>query len=411
MDYPSDSVPAPELPPDDQQRAVEIKYESVPAKPASASSASQGVSDKPNGAVGGAFWFLATVLLVLTAWWIGPLAVEKYRYAATRGRVQAEYEHAVQRLRNTPLNDLSLAYQLVAQRIRPSVVSVRAGILRSGLTEFLSGGQGSGVVLSTDGYIITNDHVVKNAQYVEVILHDRSKYEAEVVGTDPYTDLAVLKVDAPGLIAADWGDSDKLRVGSMVWAVGSPYGLDQTVTLGILSAKDRGGRESNYQEFLQTDAAVNPGNSGGPLVNAQGQVVGINTSIYGEKFQGISFAVPSSVCRHVYEQITIHGKVSRGFLGVLPDMVTQEDKIKYSLPDLDGAIIRRISRNTPAAGSDLRRNDVIRKWNGNPIRSYTNLYRYIGMTPPFTTATAEILREGKPMVIEVPVGEQTATIE
>ena len=354
--------------------------------------------------LGGLFWFFLPIGLIVAAWYLAPYAVERYHYAATRGRVQAEYENAAKLLKETPLDQVSQAFQLVAQKIRPSVVSIKLAIrTANGLDQ---GNQGSGVVMSADGYILTNQHVVGLADRVLVTLHDRSQHWGQVVGRDQQTDLAVIKVDAPNLIPADWGDSDHLQVGSMVWAVGSPYGLEQTVTSGIISGTERIGREGPFQEFLQTDAAVNPGNSGGPLVNSQGQVVGINTSIYGDSFQGISFAVPSTLCRFVFEELLDDGEVSRGFLGVVPRPVFQHHVSSLNLPDLNGAMINEIDEGTPASRSPLRINDVIRRWNGHPIRQYDSLFRYISMSPPNTYAKVEIIRNGIEKTIEVPVGDR-----
>ena len=359
-------------------------------------------SSSSHSVLGGLFWFLLPFGFIAAAWYLAPYAVERYHYAATRGRVQAEYENAVTMLMDAPLTQVSLASQLVAQKIKPSVVSIKQAVhTRRGVEP---GNQGSGVVLDVEGYIITNQHVVGEAKQVLVTLHDRSEYVGVVVGRDEETDLAVIKIDAPNLLAAEWGESDHLQVGSLVWAVGSPYGLDQTVTSGIVSGMERRGRESRYQEFLQTDAAVNPGNSGGALVNLQGQVVGINTSIYGDRFQGISFAVPSSICRFVFEQLLEKGNVSRGFLGVEPGPISQDQMNYFNLPNLDGALVKKITRGTPAYRSPLRINDVIRSWNGNTVRHWRTLYRYISMSTPNSNANVEILRNGREHTIEVPIG-------
>ena len=173
--------------------------------------------------------------------------------------------------------------------------------------------------MSEEGFILTNEHVVRGAEEIQITLYDRRVYQAKLIGqADSYNDLAVLKIDADDLVPAEWGDSDSLEVGSIVWAIGSPYGLDQTVTSGIISAKNRYDRNQPQQELMQTDSAVNPGNSGGPLVDAMGRVVGINTSIYGEQFQGISFAVPSVQAKFVYEETIKKGYVRRGILGAIP---------------------------------------------------------------------------------------------
>ena len=354
------------------------------------------------GLVGGFFWFLATVVLVLAAWYLGPMAIERYQYAATKGRVAAEYDNAREMLADVPLNDVSLAFQLVAQRIKPSVVSIRAeGVENQRGTT--SGGQGSGVIMSSDGFILTNEHVVSGAKRVIIGLHDRRQFEGVVIGSDAVSDLAVIKIEADGLLPAEWGDSDALSVGSMVWAVGSPYGLEQTVTSGILSAKERGNFKEGTREYLQTDAAVNPGNSGGPLVNVTAQVIGINTSIYGDQFQGISFAIPSSIAQYVFEQIIEDGSVTRSYLGIMPRPVSHSDMTRMELPDLNGAYVDIIPAGGPAQFSDLQVGDVIRAWNGNEIRTYNMLYRFIAMTIPDSQVEVDVLRQGKPIKLRVSV--------
>jgi serine protease Do len=237
------------------------------------------------------------------------------------------------------------------------------------------------------------------------MLDDRRVFPAKLIGTDHRSDLAVLKIDADSLFPAEWGDSEAAEVGSMVWAVGSPYGLEQTVTSGILSAKERLDNSGTSHEFLQTDAAINPGNSGGPLVNARGQVIGINTSIYGETFLGISFAVPSSIARFVFEQIVEQGTVTRGYLGIQPRQVRDLDMKRNGMTDLCGAVIESIPDNGPAWDSDLRPGDVIRRWDGRDIKTYNTIFRYIGMSRPYSVVDVEILREGRPMIVQVKVGE------
>ena len=326
-------------------------------------------------------FFLFTLMITLFAIWIvGPKLVEEYHYAAAIGQARAEHQNAVEQLEMAPLTKVSLAYQLVAQRIKPSVVSLRVfknG--RSGDTE----GIGSGVIFSEDGYLVTNAHVVKDGDKFEVKLYNRHVYYAEMVAIDAASDIAVLKIDAPDLIPAEWGDSDAIDVGSMVWAVGSPYGFQHTITMGILSGKNRPGDvRHSKQSLLQTDAAVNPGNSGGPLVDSEGRVIGINTSIFGETFQGISFAVPSSTAKFVFNEIVEKGKVDRGYLGVYPIPIDSRFADILKVPDLDGARLANVVNDSPAARAGIQRGDIIRRWNGTPIRDERELFRLAESTPP-----------------------------
>ncbi len=360
--------------------------------------------------------FLLASLLFLAAWFVGPRLVEEYQYAFTKGRLRAEYENSVVILDEDPLKKVSMASQLIAQKVKPSVVSIqtvkfeksenrgRREQMRIGPKEFTEG-FGSGVIVSADGHIITNAHVVDRAKKCIVELHDRRVYEAVEIGRDPISDIAVLKIEAEGLIPAAWGDSDSLDVGSIVWAVGSPYRYEQTVTSGIISAKDRPGDSGRVQSLLQTDAAVNPGNSGGPLVSSTGNVIGINTSIYGKTFQGISFAVPSATAKFVYEQIIRYGKVTRGYLGVAPREVQHRSAINLGLPDLEGALLDRVEVNSPAWLGGLRTNDVIRTWNGAPIRNYNAVYRFAEMSAPGTAVEVTLIRGGEEKLANITIGE------
>ena len=364
--------------------------------------------DEADGFLARSIWFFAAMGFVLCIWSIGPEVLESYQYSLTKGKIRAEYEHATAEINDSPLNGVSVAYQLVAQKVRPSVVSIKA-IKRnrqpSGRGSRFVDGQGSGVIMSDEGFILTNEHVISDASHIEVTLYDRRVYEAVVVGkADQYNDLAVLKIEANDLIPAQWGDSDQLEVGSIVWAIGSPFGLDQSVTSGIISAKNRYDTRSPLQELLQTDAAVNPGNSGGPLVDAQGRVVGINASIYGEQFLGISFAVPSVQAKFVYDATIEKGYVPRGRIGVEPVAVYQRDVNRLGLPDINGAKLVRIVRNSPADVSGLQVNDVVREWNGNQIDDYHKLYRFVSMTPPDSTASVKIIRQGIEKEIDIQVG-------
>lgn len=350
---------------------------------------------------GGLYFLFATAATLFGVWFVGPRLVEQYHYAAEIGKSRAQYENAVNQLSDSPLFNVSQAYQLVAQKVRPSVVSINA--IKSHRE---SSGLGSGVVMSTDGYVMTNAHVLEDASRFFVQLDDRRRYEATLIGTDKISDLALLKISAPSLIPAEWGDSEHAEVGSIVWAVGSPYGFQQTVTSGILSGKDRPGEGlSGKQNLLQTDAAVNPGNSGGPLVDSQGRVIGINTSIFGETFQGISFAVPSSTVTFVYQQLKQHGFVTRGYLGVLPAEVDFSDVQRLNLPDLNGAKLSRVLYNSPADRAGIRPNDIIRSWNGTPIKEFKTLFRLAEMTKPTETVLVTLIRDGQEHRTQVTLGE------
>ena len=350
--------------------------------------------------MGGLYFLLASASLMFGIWFIGPRLVEEYHYAATMGRTRGEYDNAVNQLEKMPLGNVSQAYQLVAQRIRPSVVSINAVKSRRD-----GSGLGSGVIMSDDGYIMTNAHVLEGAEHFSVELHDRRRYEATLIGIDTTSDLAVLKISAPNLIPADWGDSEAVNVGSIVWAIGSPYGFQQTVTSGIISGKDRpGDPQHRKQSLLQTDAAVNPGNSGGPLVDAQGQVIGINTSIFGETFQGISFAVPSETAKFVFQELIDNGTVTRGYLGVLPAEVDYHDAVQMQLPDLHGAKLRDVVAGSPAHRAGIRPNDIIRSWNGTDIKEFKNLFRLAETTRPNTLVKVTLLRDGEERQTDVIVG-------
>ena len=353
----------------------------------------------------GTYFFLLTMILTIAvAWLVGPRLVEEYHYAAAIGKARGEYAHAVEQLDQAPLTEVSMAYQMVAQRIRPSVVSVKA-------FKSKDVGFGSGVILSADGYIMSNAHVIKDSNKFQVELYDRRCVTARLIGVDNESDLAVLKIDANNLIPAAWGDSDAIEVGSMVWAIGSPYEFTQTITSGILSGKNRrGDAYHNKQTLLQTDAAVNPGNSGGPLVDIQGKVIGINTSIFGKTFQGISFAVPSSTAEFVFEHLVANQKVRRGYLGLTPGEVSEQRAIKLGLPDLEGAYVHQIEADSPAYNADIRRGDILRRWEGVPIQNFRQVFRFAEGTPVGSEVTVDLWRvNDEGMVIEhttkVTVGE------
>jgi S1-C subfamily serine protease len=369
-------------------------------------------------------WLVTIVSVLLGVYTVIPRFVEEVSYRFTRGKQRAEYENARQLLADAPLADLSIAYQLVSQKVGPAVVHINVEADRPGdvadeaINRFHRfrdfSGQGSGVIVDADGYIVTNLHVVRGADKIQVSLSDGRRVRGELVGVDDETDIAVVKVDAGKLLPADWGDSEAIDVGALVWAVGSPFGLERTVTAGILSAKHRAGLAGTpYQDFLQTDAAVNPGNSGGPLVDAQGQIVGINTAIVGEAYQGISFAVPSAIARGVYERLREKGRVARGWLGVQLAAVPADTADELKLPTARGAMIAGLvnqsGEQSPAQQAGLRKGDIVVRWNENEVTSPASLSTMVAQTEIGTNAKVVVLREGQEQTFNVLLGERPST--
>jgi len=272
-------------------------------------------------------------------------------------------------------------------------------------------GIGSGVIISPDGYIVTNNHVVDGATEVRVTLHDRRILKAKVVGVDKLTDLAVVKVDASDLPSIAWGDSARLVPGQTVLAFGSPFGLSGTLTRGIVSALDR---QNPYRDdarkpggYIQVDAAINPGNSGGPLVNAHGELVGINTFIISNSgsFAGAGFAIPSDMVRSVTTSLIKNGKVEHGFLGISMNDVTPENAHFFNLKDASGAIVAQVTPGSPAARAGLKSGDVIRELNGQKIMDGSALQMAVSEDTPGTQIKLGILRDGNPMTLDVTVGQ------
>jgi Do/DeqQ family serine protease len=270
-------------------------------------------------------------------------------------------------------------------------------------------GLGSGVIVSKDGYILTNNHVVNKATDIEVQLLDGRKIKAKVVGTDKDTDVAVLKITAQDLPAVHFGDSTKARVGDLVFAIGNPFGVGQTVTMGIVSAKSRrmGGRIEHFEDFIQTDAAINPGNSGGALVNANGDVVGINTAILAngsQGNQGIGFAIPINLVRNVMDQLIKSGKVTRGYMGAILQNVTGDLQKQFNLPNAKGALVSQIEAGKPAAQAGLKVGDFITAINGQSIADANDAVIRIIQMSPGTVAHLDVLRDGKQMTINITLG-------
>jgi serine protease Do len=359
--------------------------------------------DMPHGEEGIRLRRLLWIFALLTIVLVAPSVIYRIQYATTLANERARLQVARENLKDFKLDQISAAFRMLAQSVTPSVVNIRTPRGRGE-------GQGSGVIVDKEGYIVTNNHVVEGVRTAEIQLSDGRKGTASVIGADPLTDIAVIKTEMDDLVPAGWGDSDKLEVGDIVWALGSPFGLQKSITFGILSAKERRGITGSrvIQEFLQTDAAVNPGNSGGPLVNAEGKVVGINTAIIGPSYQGISFAVPSALAKASYDQLREHGYVLRGFLGVSPDEVPDQVSQELDIDPGKGVWITKIEPNTPAAKAGIRLYDVILSWNGQDFSDPTLLSRAIAATPIGTEVPVKLARktdEGhKELDVKVKVG-------
>lgn len=340
------------------------------------------------------------------------------------------------------LTALDQAMEAVAAKVTPAVVNVAVTAKTSGdsnitvngepmqnlppgLQQFFGpmfGGQqapqqqiehgvGSGIIISPDGYIVTNDHVVDGATNIKVTLHDRRVLNARVIGVDKLTDLAVIKVDAKDLPTVVWGDSTKLQPGQTVLAFGSPFGYFQfSVTRGIVSAVDRANPYSDDPRkpgnFIQTDAAINPGNSGGPLVNAHGELVGINTFIIsnGGSFAGAGFAIPSQIVRATAEQLIAHGKVEHGYLGISINDVTPDNAHFFKLQDATGAIVSQVTPDSPASQGGLKTGDVISEVNGHRIQNAGDLQVTVSEMSPGTKIAVQVVRDGRPETLNLTVG-------
>ncbi|RTQ35248.1 DegQ family serine endoprotease [Variovorax gossypii] len=266
-------------------------------------------------------------------------------------------------------------------------------------------GVGSGFILTPDGYVMTNAHVVEDASEVLVTLPDKREFKAKIVGADKRTDVAVVKIEATGLPAVKVGDISKLRVGEWVMAIGSPFGLENTVTAGIVSAKQRDTGE--YLPFIQTDVAINPGNSGGPLINMRGEVVGINSQIYSRSggFMGISFSIPIDEAIRVSDQLRTSGRVSRGRIGVQIDQVTKDVAEAIGLGKAQGALVRGVEAGSPGEKAGVEPGDVITKFDGKPIEKPSDLPRLVGNTKPGTKSTLTVFRRGASRDLSVTIAE------
>jgi serine protease Do len=266
---------------------------------------------------------------------------------------------------------------------------------------------GSGFIISQDGYVLTNAHVVEGADEITVKFTDKREFKAKVIGADKRTDIALIKIDATGLPAVRFGDPAKLKVGEWVVAIGSPFGFENTVTAGIVSAKGRSLPQENFVPFIQTDVAINPGNSGGPLFNMRGEVVGINSQIYSRTggFMGLSFAIPADVAIDVQKQLKEKGRVARGRIGVVIQEVTRDLATSFGLDKPRGALVNSVEKGSPADKAGVEATDIIVSFDGKSVESSSDLPRIVGSTRPGSTSTVEVWRKGTTKKLSLTVGE------
>ena len=330
--------------------------------------------------------------------------------------------------------NLSLAFEQVASTIRPSVVSINSTKRvhnRQGQMgdmpfreffgddwyqrffgpgrDFEARGLGTGVIIGSDGTILTNNHVVDGADEVTVQLADETKFTAKVVGTDPKTDLAVLRIDAKNLQPAKLGDSEALKIGEWVLAAGNPFGLTASISAGIVSAKGRNDvGVADYTDFIQTDAAINPGNSGGPLVNLRGEVVGINTAIYTQTggYMGIGFAIPMNMAKTIMTSLIQEGRVVRGWLGVQIQNLDEDLAKSFRYEGTDGVLVSQVMPRTPASQAGMQDEDIITRFGGKKVDNVTELRTLVAATRPGTSAEVEVWRDGRNKTLRVKVDEQ-----
>lgn len=269
---------------------------------------------------------------------------------------------------------------------------------------------GSGVIVDPQGYIITNDHVVSKADEIKVVMNDQREFKGKLIGSDPKSDLALIKVEGKDLPTVPWGNSAGLRTGEYVLAVGNPFGLNQTVTMGIVSAVGRANVGiADYEDFIQTDAAINPGNSGGALVNVRGELIGINTAIFSRSggYMGIGFAVPSDMAKSVMDSLVKTGTVRRGWIGISIQEVTPGLAKEFGLSDPKGALIGDVMPKSPAEQAGLKRGDVIVEFNGKEIKNTGQLRNLVASTPIGNKAKLKVLRDGREKELEVTLDEQS----
>ncbi len=368
-------------------------------------------------------------LLLALAFWVAPPLADRIQYSRTLGERRA--------LEETPskgeLDSLNRGSARLAKIMLPTVVHIdtrrhdvrkESTIFGNRARAYESLGEASGVIVDPSGYIVTNSHVVAGADQIQVkVLGREAPFTATKVGIDEEVDLAVIKIDATDLPAASWADSKSLEVGEFVWAIGNPFGLDGSVSMGIISAKGRkladqagangGTSEAHGEDFLQTDAAINPGNSGGPLVNLNGEIIGINTAIVGPTNQGIGFAIPSEIAKNVYQKLrdnqhTVTALNQQGYLGVNMQSVTPEVARFLGLNELSGAVITQVRSGSPAAKAGLNVADVIIAWDGRRVDDPLALSKLVAKTAVGETVQAKVIRRGQEQTINVTI-EKRAT--
>jgi serine protease Do len=280
--------------------------------------------------------------------------------------------------------------------------------------QFKQQGQGSGFIINKDGHILTNNHVVDGADSITVILADKQEVKAKLIGADPQTDIALIKIEnGNDLPVVALGDSDALEVGEWVIAIGNPFGLSQTVTVGVVSAKGRNRVGINdYESFIQTDAAINPGNSGGPLLNIHGEVIGINSALYTRSggYMGIGFAIPINMVKTIENQLNVHGKVTRGWIGVAIQDVDENLAKSFNLDKAEGILVSEVQEGSPAEKAGLKQGDVILRLNNRVLEDVNDLRNAISLIQPKTKVTIQITRDGKKRDVEVTVGELPANL-
>jgi S1-C subfamily serine protease len=372
---------------------------------------------------------LAIIFVVLCSIFITPWLAEHIAYAWNRGVERAKAEIARKLLADHPAAEQRIAW--VAKAVSPCVVGIHTFAPKRdrGPLGFETGTLGveigSGVIVDPQGYILTNYHVIAHAHMIMVRLSDGREVEASIVGRDRTTDLAVLRIDAEGIEAVDWGDSRNISVGDQVLAIGSPYDLQQTVTAGIISATERynkvpplpgTGRAGRLvpREFLQTDAAINPGNSGGALVDMNAKLIGINTAIISAEFggnAGIGFAIPSFTAKTIYEEIISNGKVRHGWIGIYLDYVTVFDAQQMGKERPKGAVVKRFKANSPAEEAGLEKGDIILRWGKTEITDPLHLIHLTVLSKPGTTETVEVFRKGEILTFDITIGVKPVDLQ